>query len=474
MSNLPQYFKSVTSVLILALVFSVSWLPAQNQTAIVEGTVRDIQKRPLTDTKILLDDQVEGRSTSTTSDSQGHFRFTGVAAGTYLLRAKKSGYLDATEGPFALKPSENVSLQLKMMADKAAVNTKDPSQAIAYSDEPQFTIAGVIDPSNVGGHSSNVTLPTKEALAKETAALASESSYAKKPAETKASAEDSIRALLAAHDRADLHEQLAEIKESEGQPLEAVKEYQRAAEMETSEPYLFSWGAELLLHHADEQASEVFAKGHRLYPNSTRILVGLGAAAYAQDLNDQAARWLIEAIELNPADPRPYWFLGKVQEVAKREPPEWAAAFERFATLQPNNAGAHYYYAVALEKQKRGTVDFAAREAHLKKTLELDPRFGDAYLRVGQLEAEKGELNKAVTSLQKAIQYTRLPDEAHLRLAQVYRQMGQAEKARKESERYSEVSEEKRKLLERERRELGQFVFTMGTPAPAKEPSTNP
>ena len=518
-----------TLLLATALTGPVVWAQGDNGT--VEGVVRDAQKRPLAKVKISLDDQVEGRSTSTISDAAGHFRFNGVAASTYLVREKKSGYLDATEGPFVVKAGKTVSLNLQMADENGTARTKDALQGLAYSDEPKFTVAGVTDPSNVGGHGSNVTLPTKEALAKETAALAADGSktsraenakeisgelpkvptddfvgnlkegkellqagrgkdavaYLERAAQLRPQdydaayflalaylkngdakrAEQLVRALLARQDRANLHALLAEAKEAEGQPVEAVKEYQRAAEMEPSEEHLFSWGAELLLHHADEPAAEVFAKGHRLYPTSIRILVGLGATAYAQDLNEQAARWLLQAIDLDPSDPRPYWFLGKVQEVAKSEPKEWAAAFERFAALQPDNARAHYYFAVALEKQKRGPQDFAAREAQLKKAIALDPQFGEAYLRWGMLQAERGEFAKAVELLQKAVQYTPLPDEAHLRLAQVYRQMGKPEKARKESELYNEVSEKKKEQLERERRELGQFVYTMqGEAAP--------
>jgi len=435
-----------TSVLLSACVPLARAFRAQAPTGSVEGAVRDAQKHPVIGAKVSLDDQVGGRSESADTDATGHFRFSGVAASAYLLRVKKAGYREAAEGPFAVKPGETISLNLQITDEKGAGSAKSGKEAIEYSDEPQFTVAGVTDPSNVGGHSSNVTLPTKQALAKETAALATESSGASKTAAA---------------------------KEAEGRPVEAVKEYQRAAETDPSEENFFAWGAELLLHRADEPAAEVFAKGHRFYPKSVRILMGMGAAAYAQDLNDQAARWFMEASELDPADPRPYLFLGKVQEVAKSEPKEWAAAFERFAKLQPESAQAHYFYAVALEKQKRGGEDFGAREIQLKKAIALDPQYGDAYLRLGLLEAERGELAKAVESLQEAVRYTPLPDQVHLRLAQVYRQMGEAEKASKESALYNEVSEKKKQQLERERRELGQFVYTVqdgaksgGKPAP--------
>ena len=510
--------------LCLLLALSAPSLHAQSGGGVVEGVVRDAGKRPLSDVKVSLDDQVEGRTLSAATDSAGHFRFRGLGASTYVLRAQRPGYVDRAEGPFVIGLGETKTLNVEMAAEKAAAPDKSPTQAMEYSDEPQFTVAGLTDPSNVGGHGSNVTLPTKEALARETASLAASAATPDKTAaanapmgalpnvpagdfaqnlkvgrellnadQAKASisyleralqlrpmdydaafslalasqksgdtkrADQLVQTLLAREDRAELHALLAEVRESEGQPLEAVRESQRAAELDPSEENLFAWGAELLLHHADAPALEVFGKGHRLFPKSASILVGLGSAAYGQDLNDQAARCLLEAIELQPSDPRPYLFLGKVQEVAKSEPQEWVEAFWRFVALRPDDAMAHYYYAVALEKQRHGERDFAAREAQLEKAIAIDPRLGEAHLKLGLLEEERGQLAKAVASLQKAVEYTPLPDEAHLRLAQVYRRMGETEKARKESQLYEEVAQKKKEKMERERKELGQFVFT--------------
>lgn len=520
-----ESFLSACVVLCSPLVLCAPLLFGQGGEGAVEGVVYDTGRRPLAGAKMLLDDQVEGRTRSTQTDVAGHFRFAGASAGTYMLRGEKSGYLEKTEGPFAVRAAETKTMNLQMEEEKPVAAGNAAGQAMEYSDEPQFTVAGVTDPSNVGGHGSNVTLPTKEALAKETASLEAgaiggeksgaanetagelpkvaagdfaqnlqvgtellragrakqavaylEGASQWKPEDYEAGyslalayqksgdskhAEQAVSALLARQNRAELHALMAQVKESEGQPLDAVREFQRAAEMAPNEENLFSWGAELLLHHAFAPAAEVFAKGHRLYPKSIRMLVGMGAAAYAQDLNEAAARWLLEASELEPADPRPYEFLGKVQEVVKSEPKEWVEAFRRFVKLQPGNALAHYYYAVALEKQRRGEEDFAAREEHLQRAIAIDPRMGDAYLRLGLLDAEKHEYARAVEALQKAIAYTPLPDEAHLRLAQVYREMGETEKAGKESELYHEVAEKKKEKMERERRELGQFVYTL-------------
>ena len=529
----------IVATFFCALLAAASLSRAQNDAGRIEGFVRDAQKLPVAQAKVWLDDQLQGRTQSVSTDSAGHFLFTTVRASTYTLRAQKTGYREASQGPIVLKRGETASINLQLAVETSAAPEKNPAQGMQYSDDPKFTVAGVSDPSDVGGHGSNVTLPTKEALAKDTASLTSGPSqpakggkttvfagelpkispndfaenlkvgkallqvgrakdavpYLEKAAELKPQdfdagysvtlaylrsgdltrADASARSLLAGNDRAEAHALLAEIKEAEGQPVDAVKQYQRAAEINPSEAHLFSWGAELLLHRAYEPATEVFAKGHRDYPKSIRMLVGLGAAAYAQDLNDQAARWLLQASAIDPSDPRPYIFLGKVQEVAKSEPPEWVAAFERFATLQPENAQAHYLYAVALAKQRQGPEDYVAREAQLNRAIALDPKFGDAYLELGLLQSEKREYAQAVASLQKAIEFTPLPDQAHLRLAQVYREMGDTEKAKKESALYEEVSAKKKEQLARDRKELGQFVYTMQGDIPASQvPAAKP
>jgi tetratricopeptide (TPR) repeat protein len=497
---------------------------AQSVGGVVAGVVRDAEKRPLADVMVSLDDQVEGRTRTTATDAEGRFRFGGVEASTYLLRARKPGFVDRTDGPFTIGRGEKKLVNLELAKEKDPGAGKNAAQMMEYSDEPQFTVAGVTDPSNVGGHGSNVTLPTKEVLARETAALGKAASSEKDSVAAKGiarelpkvsasdfaenlkvgknllragrakeaigyleqasrlrpmdydaryslavayqqsgdtkRADQTVQTLLAREERAELHGLLAEVRESEGLPVDAVREHERAAEMEPSEENLFAWGAELLLHHAYAPADEVFGKGHRLYPKSVRILVGLGSAAYAQDLNEQAARWLLEAIALEPADPRPYLFLGKVQEVAKSEPVEWVEAFRKFTALRPEDARAHYYYAVALEKERRGDRDFVAREAELRKVIALDARMGEAYLKLGLLDEEEGKLAESVAALQKAVEFTEMPDEAHLRLAQVYRRMGETEKARRESELYELVSEKKKEKMERERRELGEFVVT--------------
>lgn len=460
------------------LAITAPWLRGQtvdkDAHSVVEGTVRDSQSRPIAGVTMYLDNSESNLTLTSTTDVQGRFRFESLAGGSYILHARGENYQESSEGPFTLHEHETKSIAIILAKTQSPAPAKVSSSDIAFSDEPTFAVAGVTDTTALGGHGSGPIVRSSNALSKETASLArggpgKAGTIALDAVHGGPSREDEIRASLAREDNAELRAQLAEIEESEGRPLEAVKDFQRAAELQPSEPHLFAWGAELLLHHAPEPAIEVFTKGRHRFPQSSRMLLGLGAARYAQGSKEQAEQILVQACDLHPADPTPYLFLGLLQANEKIEPPGWAERMKRFVHLHQENAMAHYLYAVALTKQDRVHENFDAIESELKTAIGIDPHLGDAYLQLGVLRAEREDYPGAIAALQKAVENTVLPDEAHYRLAQVYRRMGEGEKARKEIEQFKLISEQKSKEAERERHEIPQFVYTLRSQVPSPE-----
>jgi len=429
---------------------------------------------------VSLESADHGHTLASTTDSQGRFRFEAVSVGTYTLRTKLEGYQEGREGPFVLHEQEAKSIVLLLTKAQATGTAKDASSAIEFSDEPTFTVAGVTDTTALGGHGSGRVLPSSNALLKDAASLVREATgqpnaAPRDPEYAGASSKASIRAMLAREDNAEMHAQLAEIEEREGRPLEAVQEYQRAAEMQPTEPHLFAWGAELLLHRAFEPAIQVFTKSRRLYAQSSRMLLGLGAARFAQGSKEQAEQFFLEACDLKPSDPTPYLFLGRLQSAENIEPPGWTDRMKRFVNFHPESAMAHYFYAVALTKQDRNQEKIDAVESELKTAIELDPHLGDAYLQLGILYSQRKDFPGAISAYQKAIETTPLPEEAHFRLAQAYRQTGEHLKARKEIELYDQISKQKAQDAERDRHEIQQFVYTLrGQTPPSQPPASIP
>jgi len=351
-----------------------------------------------------------------------------------------------------------ISSSAKLRPPSPAPQNSSSSQP-EFFDEPQFTVAGVTDPTNLGGHGSNTVMRTKEALAKDVASLGT-TPGAKQSPESSAQSTAEAGAGVAA-------------KENAERALEAVRAYQRAAEANPSESNYFDWGAELLVHRAIEPAIEVFGKGNRLFPNSARMLIGLGVAWYARGSYEQAAQRLCEASDLNPDDPNPYLFLGKIQSVETAQSPGLVQRLERFARLQPENATANYYYALSLWKQRKNPDDVeitAQVESLLKKSLRLDPKLGTGYLQLGIVYSEGKDFSQAISAYQKAVAASPGLEEAHYRLSQAYRRAGEKSKAQQELQLYDQLSKQSAEDSERERHEVQQFVYTLRSPTSASTP----
>jgi len=291
-------------------------------------------------------------------------------------------------------------------------------------------------------------------------------------------ARDNAQALLAHQDTAEFHHLLGDVQEKLGNSLEAVREYQQAAALDPREPYVFDWGSELLLHHAPEPALDVFTRGNRLYPRSVRLLLGAGAAEFARGSYDQAVQRICEASDLNPEDAIPYLFLGKVQSAEPTASEKIVEKLHRFVAQQPENAQANYYYAVGLWKLRQGSQD-AARTAQIESPLvesllnhaiHLDPKFAAAYLQLGILHSEQKDYPKAIADYRQAVQADPKMEEAHYRLAQAYRQVGDAAQAEAELQRCDQLSKESAKEVERERHEIRQFVYILRDQPPAQIP----
>jgi len=402
----------------LAAAFFLGGVALLGQSATVHGEVRDSQGKPVAGAAVFLTEKSADRNFTTKADTQGRYRFSDLHAGSYTLRAQAAAAGETAADSFTLAETETRKVDLTVQA--------------AFFDEPGFIVAGVTDTMSRGGHGSDTVLRSAESLAKATASLSTESPAA--------------------------------AAEKQGNALEAVREYQRAAERDSSEANLFNWGAELLKHRAAEPAREVFTKGNRMYPGSLRMLLGLAVSWYARGSYGEAARRFFEACDLDPGNPEPYMFLGKVQSIEITELEGYAQRLGRFADRFPGNAWADYYYAVSLWKQRKGPEDVQTptrvREL-LEKAVRIDPALGAAYLQLGIVYAGQNDYARAIAAYQKAIEVSPRMEEAHYRLGQVYERTGDKEKARTELQAYAEMSKKSAEEADRERAEIRQFVFEL-------------
>jgi tetratricopeptide (TPR) repeat protein len=500
----------------------------------VHGIVCNRNQGPLGGVEIYLDRSGGGvpHTMKATTDENGAFKFIHLVEGGYVLRAEtlKSG--ETASAQFSVGPKE--SKRIDLIFEDGNSRAKPISSSPEFFDEPHFTVAGVTDTTDLGGHGSSAAgNRNKEELAKAIAALANSTGekpsvfvsnnakekslreavkgdsqdfeanyqlgdwlldegnvsegtyYLEQAHEMKPKDFDAAYKLASAyfseseygrartqllalapqkeqtHQNAELHHLLGQIDERLNDPLQAVREFQRAAEDDPSEQDLFDWGSELLLHRAAEPAAEVFTKGHRLYQNSVRMLTALGATWYELGFYEKAAATLGEASDLDPLDVDPYLVMGKIQAVDGVQSETIAQRLQRFMKIYPDNALASYYCAVSLMKGERSADGGTRAEAEslLWKSVKLDPKLGEAYLQLGILYVEESDFAKAISYYQQAIVENAHLEQAHYRLAQAYRRIGEDSKAQLEMQTYEKISKQKAEETERERRQVQRFVY---------------
>jgi tetratricopeptide (TPR) repeat protein len=279
----------------------------------------------------------------------------------------------------------------------------------------------------------------------------------------RAEARQQIQELLKRNDTADLHGLLGEVEEESGNYVAAANEYQRAAHMDPSEPNIYQWGSELLLHQTLNPAIEVFSEGVKQYPNSPRLEVGLGLALYWRNDYDEAVKALVKATDLAPADPRPYYFLSKAYDRSRSQAEEVIKRFRRFAELQPDNSMAAYYYAISLWKgnQTESTGSQLDRVASLlKSSIVLDPTFAQAHLKLGNLYSQQRKFAEAVPEYQQALKLDAKLADAHYRLGQAYGHLDQKDLAQKEFQIHQQLYQEHLAEWDSKQEEIRKFVFT--------------
>jgi Flp pilus assembly protein TadD len=282
-------------------------------------------------------------------------------------------------------------------------------------------------------------------------------------------AEIQIDALMRVRDRADLHALLAEVKEKQQDYLAAAKEYQRTAQIDPSENNVFAWGAELLRHRSPDPAIQVLTRGVKLYPQSARLQIGLGIAFFMREFYDRAVDAFCHAVDLDPKDPRPYYFLASIYAISPSRAVEVTARLGQLVQIQPRNAQARYYYAMSLWKAARletQVTDLPKVESLLRTAIDLDPAFAEAYLQLGVLCFEEKRDSEALQHYEKAVKLDPNLADAHYRLGQALLRRGDTLRGEKELKISSQLHTHQLNERERLTSEILRFVFT--------EPSSSP
>jgi len=493
------------------------------------GNVRESNGTPVRAARVILTERGASKEEALT-DGEGNFSLTAPESGSFVLRVHKEGFRDAEEPLTLPAANKMLSISLVRADGSAASNVSEPGiqfndqPNFTVAGITDWTAAGghgsdvnlrasealAKDTRSLSARDTLADSPDpelekrlREALLKEPLSFKAnrglgafclrerhyrdaipplEKAHELSPGHFDAAfelvqayegagehlkAKALVEQLLASGERAELHRLSGDIEESLENPLAAERAYERAVGLNPSEQNYFAWGGELLVHRAVEAAVEVFSKGANAFPQSERMLAGLGAALYANGAYEPAARNVCKASDLNPSDPEPYLFLGRMAQAAPQVLPCVEERLARFARERPRDASANFYYAVAILKAGAPEQRKRQAEALLEEAARIDPAFAEAYLQLGALQSQRGDWPRAKASYERAVAANAEFPDPHFRLAQVYQHTGDGKRAAEELQIFERLKQTDAAAVEQRRREIRQFIVVLREPASA-------
>jgi tetratricopeptide (TPR) repeat protein len=241
-----------------------------------------------------------------------------------------------------------------------------------------------------------------------------------------ANASTQLHTMIAQRETAELDDLLAEVSEKSGDYKAAAAEYHRAAQLDPSENNIFDLASFFLQHPNYEgfldNALKFFQYGVEKYPRSAKMTVGLGVALYAEGKYDDAVRTLCAAVDLDPTDPKPFQFLGKVSTASPARIPEIRDRLQKIVQLYPGNGPAIYYYAMCLWRRSEGetAADLPTVEALLKRAIAAAPALYEAHFELGILYQDQQRYQDAIRELNQTVALRPDFNRAHYRLFLLY------------------------------------------------------
>ena len=124
-------------------------------TASLQGLVRDSTGRPIAGAALHLQVKDGTQNISSRADASGSYRFSGLREGIYMLRAEMAGTPLPLSAPASLdrRRAKRLDLTLESAGNVRAQTSSSGTPGAGppeFYDEPQFTVAGVTDGTNLG------------------------------------------------------------------------------------------------------------------------------------------------------------------------------------------------------------------------------------------------------------------------------------------------------------------------------------
>jgi tetratricopeptide (TPR) repeat protein len=251
---------------------------------------------------------------------------------------------------------------------------------------------------------------------------------------------------------------LGNIAEKQHRFQDAIEHLQAAAKLDPSEPNLYFLGFEFLQHWTFEPAIKIFEFGLQKYPQSQRMLLGLGIARYSMNDLAVAAPIFAQLLDTDPDSASYADLLGRSCSLMP-DMSKGCEKLERFAEAHPKNATVATYAAASILHRSNQVDDLAAADKLLDQAIALDPKLAEAHFQKGLLLQMRAQWPESIAELQTAISLKPASSKAHYRLALAYSHTAQRDKAQREITLQKQYSEQEKDGLNARLKEVKTFLI---------------
>jgi len=405
------------AVLLLSGVFGGDRLVAGHpaQAGGIKGTVKDPTGLAIVNAKVSLNGDAGIAPSPTITSANGQYEIRSLLPATYVVCAEAAGYQESRREGIAVTADEMTVVDFTLTPVAAAPVKSGPVKAgtngsgcqQGFFDNSEMKAAGFSGSVDPSGYSASAAARTRSSL------LEGATDLRKNAVPQDRDQSDSA----AGH-------------EVQGDHSARLQEYERTFQADPSEQHRYDLGVELLLHGDLASSLQLFKEGVANNPRSAKLWIGLGVVLYSGGHAEDAVRAFLSATDLNPADPRPYLFLGKAYGISNNLSAEVNARLNRWVQLEPRNSRAYYYCALSLWEGKGnagGDQGMGKIESLLKESVSLDPTFPLAHFQLGNLYSAANRLPEAIGEYQRAVALKSDWADAHYRLGEAYIRAGDKE-----------------------------------------------
>ncbi len=257
--------------------------------------------------------------------------------------------------------------------------------------------------------------------------------------------DESQKTLLASvssgHATANAYELLGWTYEQQDRLEDMMKAFEKAINMEPGqESHFLELGQALLEKRNAQTALEVAEEAVKRFPESSRAYSLKGSSELRMSRLTEALRSYGKAVELDPHDPKAalglaltYWNASQNADAEK--------SFVEAARKFPNEALIQLKYAIFLmnSAEEKTPEREAQIKALLKRSEQLDSSNAETHFNLGNIALKENNYEEALREFAEASNLDPEMAKGHFALARVYRRLGKAEDAAKETELYTKL-----------------------------------